>query len=68
MDNINDILKGIIPEPKELNIPDELPSDQEVLHLATRALKAVLDDPKLSSADAPLLEALVSVRNSTMGW
>lgn len=68
MDNINDLFKGIMPEPKELVLPDNLPNDLEISHLATRTLKAVLDNPTLSSADAPIIEALLAVRNSYQEW
>lgn len=66
MDNINDLFKGILPEAKPLNLPDDLPADLQVQQLAVRATKAVLDKPDLSSVDAPLLEALTNIRNSYM--
>lgn len=64
MDNIQDILKGIIPSAKELTLPEQVPQDEQLVHLAKRTLLAVLEQPNVSSADAPLIEALLAVRNS----
>lgn len=66
MDNINELFKGIMPEATPLDLPDDVPADLELQHLATRATKAVLSKAELSSADAPLLEALTNIRNSYM--
>jgi len=68
MDNINDLLKGLVTETKPLVLPETLPASAELQHLAIRATKAVLDNPELSSADAPLLDALTNIRNSYMEY
>lgn len=58
---LNGLLQNLLNKPTSLILPDELPSDLELVHISKRAIKAVLSKETLSSADAPLLEALVSV-------
>ena len=66
MDMFTELLNSVKSEQKPLVIPDTLPQNQEVADLATRIIKAVLDEGTLSADDAAVLRALVDVRNSYM--
>lgn len=64
MDMFTNLLNSVKSESVPLNMPNQVPQDEELVHLSKRTLKAVLDKENISSADAPLLEALVNIRNS----
>ena len=59
--DINSLLKGIIPEPTTLDLPEEVPSSEEVYSMTKMVVMAILSKPELSAADAPLIEALAKL-------
>ena len=65
--NPMDMLAGLLSSAKNskpLELPEDVPSNEELEGLTKRTLKAVMLKENLSGADAPLLTSLVIVYNS----
>lgn len=64
MDNINEMSQGLVPKSTPLELPGHVPSDQELQHLITQVLYAVLSKHDLSASDATLLDSLIYLRSN----